>query len=81
MMRHLAAARTGDTDVEEELAAMIPAGARLWYATYLADQGRVGEVRAAWMEGEGGVPVLSPEKAARSRLHVSFSQCSSFVPS
>ena len=61
IMHYLAAARTGDIDVEEELRSLIPTGTRLWYASYLADQGRFAEVREIWTAGASGVPVIPRE--------------------
>ena len=55
-IHHLAAARTGDTAGDDELAQMSAASQQtfsrgdhqLWYASYLADQGRISELREMW---------------------------------
>ncbi len=49
VIHHLAAARTGDTTDEGELQHSLSQGThRLWYASYLADQGRISELRDLW---------------------------------
>ncbi|HEX6350723.1 MAG TPA: AAA family ATPase [Candidatus Dormibacteraeota bacterium] len=62
VLRHLAAGRTGDTSGEAELRDELAAGgARLWYASYLAEQGRLAELREVWPGGAGAVPPSPPD--------------------
>jgi urease accessory protein UreF len=56
VIRHLAAARTGDTDTEDERRSLATADLRMWYASHVADQGRISEVRDIWPGGAEAAP-------------------------
>ena len=62
VLQHLVAARNGAADVEEELRDELAVGERrLWCASYLADQGRVAEVREIWPGGSHAVGPYPPD--------------------
>jgi len=78
ILQRLAAVRTGEPLPEEELSRQLAIpGGRFWYAAYLADQGRVAELRQIWPGGSAAVPRMSREmwliaNAGKARIAVAL---------